>query len=69
MTNLELANAINYKLFADTGTDLDAAMKQAYHYINNISQSERIAASVALHIVLNTVSNIIKDNEFKGESA
>ena len=65
MTNLELANAINYKLFADTGTDLDAALKQAYKYINNISQAERIAASAALHIVLNTVSNIIKENEYE----
>ena len=66
MTNLELAEAINYKLFADEGTDLQAAIKTAYKYINNIQQSERIAASVALHIVLNTVSNIIKTNEFEG---
>ena len=64
MTNLELAEAINYKLFADEGTDLQAALKTAYKYINNIQQSERIAASVALHIVLNTVSNIIKENEY-----
>lgn len=66
MTNLELAEAINYKLFADEGTDLQAAIKTAYKYINGIQQSERIAASVALHIVLNTVSNIIKENEFEG---
>ena len=67
MTNLELAEAINYKLFADHGTDLNAAMSAAYKYINGIQQSERIAASVALHIVLNTVSNIIKTNEFNPE--
>lgn len=65
MTNLELAEAINYKLFADEGTDLQAALKTAYKYINNIPQSDRIAASVALHIVLNTVSNIIKENEYE----
>lgn len=65
MTNLELAEALNYKLFADEGTDLHAALKTAYKYINNIQQSERIAASVALHIVLNTVSNIIKENEYE----
>ncbi len=63
MTNEELAKAINYQLFADCGIDLDAAMKAAYKYINAISPSERTAASVALHIVLNTVSNIIKENE------
>lgn len=62
MTNRELAQALNYQLFADCGTDLDAAIKTAYGYINAISQSERTAASVALHIVLNTVSNIIKEN-------
>lgn len=67
MTNLELAQALNYKLFADCGTDLNAAMQAAYRYINAIPQSDRIAASVALHIVLNTVSNIIKTNEFEGE--
>ena len=67
MTNLELAQAINFKLFADKGTDLQAAFKEAYKLINNIQQSERIAASVALHIVLNTVSNIIKANEFNPE--
>lgn len=65
MTNLELANAINYKLFADKGTDLQAAIKEAYRYINQIQQSERIAASCALHIVLNTVANIIKENEME----
>ena len=64
MTNLELAEALNYKLFADEGTDLQAALKTAYKYINAIPQSDRIAASVALHIVLNTVSNILKENEY-----
>ena len=66
MTNLELAEAINYKLFTDTGTDLQAAMKAAYKYIGAIQQSDRVAASCALHIVLNTISNIIKENEYEG---
>lgn len=63
MTNQELARRLRYKLFADEGSDLDTAMQTAYRHINNISPSERIAASVALHIVLNTVANIIMDNE------
>ena len=63
MTNQELARKLRYKLFADEGSDLNAAMQTAYRHINNISPSERIAASVALHIVLNTVANIIMDNE------
>lgn len=63
MTNLELARKLRYQLFADEGSDLDAAMQTAYRHINNINPSERIAASVALHIVLNTVANIIMDNE------
>jgi hypothetical protein len=63
MTNIELADTLNYKLFDDCGTDLQAAIKRAYEYINAIQPSERIAASCALHIVLNTVSNIIKENE------
>lgn len=69
MTNLELANAMRHDLFADRGTDLGAALAAAYQYIDSIQQSDRIAAFTALHLMLNTVSNIIKDNEFKGESA
>lgn len=63
MTNAELADTLNYKLFADQGTDLKAALTEAYRLINTISRADRIAASVALHIVLNTVSNIIMENE------
>lgn len=63
MTNLELARKLRYQLFAHEGSDLDAAMQTAYGYINNMSPADRTAASVALHIVLNTVANIIVDNE------
>ncbi len=63
MTNQELAKAINHRLFADCGTDLDAAIKEAYRYINAIPQAHRIGASVGMHIVLNTIANIIKENE------
>jgi len=63
MTNQELAKAINFKLFADCGTDLDAAIEAAYGYINAIPQAHRTGASVGLHILLNTVANIIKENE------
>ena len=63
MTNLELAKSLRYQLFADHGTDVQAAINEAYRYINNISPADRTAASVALHIVLNTVSNAIIANE------
>lgn len=66
MTNEELAKALNYKLFADCGTDLQAAINEAYRYINAIPQAHRIGASVGMHIVLNTIANIITANE--GES-
>jgi len=63
MTNLELAKSLQYKLFADKGTDIKAAIDHAYEYINAIPAGHRTAASVALHIVLNTVANAIIANE------
>lgn len=63
MTNLELAQRLQYKLFTDMGTDVQAAINEAYRYINNMSPADRTAASVALHVVLNTVANAIIANE------
>lgn len=67
MTNLELAEAMRHGLFADRGTDVRAAMRDAYDYIETIhgEHGDQLAAFTALHIVLNTISNVIKENEYE----
>lgn len=69
MTNPELANAMLHGLFSDRGTDIRAAFKDAYDLIGTIEGgSDQVAAFTALHIVLNTVSNLIKENDMKEEN-
>lgn len=63
MTNLELAQAMNHGLFSDRGTDVRAAMRDAYEWIETLEGSDQVAAFTALHVVLNTVGNLIKENE------
>ena len=55
MTNRELAKAIKVGLFADRGTDIQAALDYAY----NVAQATDNPAAVmtAVHVVLNTVAN------------
>lgn len=65
MTNLEMATAMQHGLFADRGTDLKAAFKDAYGWIETLEGSDQVAAFTALHVVLNTVANIIKENEME----
>jgi hypothetical protein len=71
MTNLEMAQALRHGLFGDRGTDLRAAFGYAYDMIESIEGSGQVAAFTALHVVLNTISNVLKENEFpttEGES-
>lgn len=71
MTNLEMAQALRHGLFGDRGTDLKAAFNDAYDWIETIEGSGQVAAFTALHVVLNTVANVLKENEFpttEGES-
>ena len=56
MTNEELAKAIRHGLFADRET-LKEAFDYAFRVINSLKGSEQIAATTALYVVLNTVSN------------
>ena len=61
-TNLELAKAIRHGLFADRPTVKDA-FDYAFDVINSMRGANKIAATTALYVVLNTLSNEIQKNE------
>lgn len=65
MTNLELAQGLQHGLFGDRGTDIRAAMRDAYDWIETVEGADQVAAFTALHVVLNTISNLIKQNEME----
>lgn len=61
MTNTELANAIRCGLFADR-ENLKEAMEYAFRVFRSLGNGGEIAATTALYVVLNTVSNeMLKD--------
>lgn len=62
MTNLEIADRIQHKLFADRPT-LQEAWDNAFDVINRLDPSERLMVTTAMMILLNTISNQIKENE------
>ena len=64
MTNLEIANSISHKLFADRPS-ITEAWRDAFDMINRMSDSEKITATTAMMIMLNTVANEIRKNEGK----
>lgn len=64
MTNREIAIFIGHKLFADRPT-LQEAWKDAFEMINRMPDSEKVTATTAMMIVLNTVANEIRKNEVK----
>jgi AAA+ superfamily predicted ATPase len=59
MTNQELAKAIRHGLFADRET-LKDAFDYAFRVINACSESERLAVTTAMFVVLNTVAKEIE---------
>jgi len=60
MTNIELANAIRHGLFADRST-LKEAFDYAFKVFRTLGPNE-MAATTALFVVLNTLSNeMLKD--------
>jgi len=59
MTNQELAKAIRHKLFADRET-LKDAFDYAFRVINACPESERLAVTTAMFVVLNTVAKEIE---------
>jgi hypothetical protein len=58
MTKREFTKQLRVGLFADRGVDLKAAMEYAY----SIAQASENPAAVttALHVVLNTVANVLE---------
>jgi hypothetical protein len=68
MTNVELANAIRHKLFADRPT-----LKEAFDYAFSVFRTlgpDEMAATTALMVVLNTLSNeMLKDIVPEDETA
>lgn len=62
MSNVELANSIRHKLFADRPT-IKEAWDFAFRMINSMPESEKVAATTALMVMLNTISKEILKNE------
>jgi len=63
MNNKHLAQQLRNSLFADRGTDLEQAFKDAYHLIDRgIAPRDRISAYTALHIVINTIANKLTES-------
>ena len=60
--NLELAKAIRHDLFADRATVKDA-FDYAFDVIDSMRGANKIAATTALYVVLNTLSKEIEKNE------
>ena len=58
MTNIELAKSIRNGIFADRGTDLNEAFNYAFEIMKSNPQ-----ALTGMMVVLNTLSNIILENE------
>ena len=62
MTKNQLADALRMNLFSDRGTDLQAALDYASEVIESMpDQASKIPAWTAFHVVLNTVSNCIRE--------
>lgn len=64
MTNVEIAESIRHGLFADRKT-IKEAWDYAFEVINRMSDSEKVAATTALMVLMNTISKQILANEGK----
>lgn len=60
--NLELAKAIRHGLFADRATVKDA-FDYAFDVIDSMRGANKVVATTALYVVLNTLSKEIEKNE------
>ena len=60
--NLELAKAIRHGLFADRAT-VKVAFDYAFDVIDSMRGANKVAATTALYVVLNTLSKEIEKNE------
>ena len=64
MTNLELAKSIRHGLFADRAT-VKEAWDYAFEIINSLRDSDKIAATTAMMVLMNTISKEIVKHEEK----
>jgi len=62
MKPAQLAADIRHNLFGDRGTDLSAAMQYAGEVFQSLAPAN-IAARTALHVVMNTLANILDEME------
>ena len=62
MTNEEIARNIRYKLFADRDS-IKEAVDYAFEVFRRLGPDGEIAATTAMMVVLNTLSNKILENE------
>jgi len=60
MNPAQLAKVINVPLFADRGTDLEAAFMEMHAAINRLPSRDRVPMLTAAHVLLNTISNILE---------
>ena len=63
MNAQQLAAVINVPLFADRGTDLEGAFLELHAAIKRLRPADQVATLTAAHVLLNTISNILKADE------
>lgn len=61
MTKNELADSLRMRLFADRGTDLDAAYQYVQLIHTAMPDEQRLAAMTAMHVLVNTIANCISE--------
>lgn len=66
--NIELAKAIRHGLFADRET-VKEAWDYAFEVINRMREGEKVAATTALMVLMNTISKQIIANEESVDAA
>jgi len=68
MKPAQLAADIRHGMFADRGTDLSAAMQYASEVFQALAPANNIAASTALHVVMNTLANILDEMDSSADN-
>ena len=68
MKPAQLAADIRHYMFADRGTDLSAAMQYASEVFQALAPANNIAASTALHVVMNTLANILDEMDSSADN-
>lgn len=65
MTNLDLAISLRHGLFADRDS-VSEAWEYAFEVLNRLPAKDRVAATTAMMVLINTISKEIIKNE-RGE--